>query len=226
MLTQADQLALDLLRQPADRDRHRDRRRCASLDDEPGIGLGAGTDVLGALTVTAALMLGVYTIVGPAATDGWTRRRTLGFGAGRAGPARGCSCVRETTAANPLVPLRDLPVPQRRRRQPDPGAAASPACSASSSSARCTCSRCSATARSQIGLAFLPTTLLMGALSVRYTEPLATRFGARRVLIAGLVLIGAGLVVFAQAPVDASYLVHVLPVMVLLGVAPGWPSRR
>jgi MFS family permease len=72
-----------------------------------------------------------------------------------------------------------------------------------------------------IGFAFLPTTVLMGALSVRYTEPLATRFGARRLLIAGLALIGAGLVVFAQAPVNGSYLVNVAPVMVLLGIGGG-----
>ena len=72
-----------------------------------------------------------------------------------------------------------------------------------------------------IGFAFLPTTVLMGALSVRYTEPLATRFGARRLLIVGLSLIGLGLVVFTQAPVDGSYLVNVAPVMVLLGVGGG-----
>ena len=37
----------------------------------------------------------------------------------------------------------------------------------------------------EIGLAFLPATLLMGTLSVRYTERLITRFGARRALLAG-----------------------------------------
>src|SRR3954469_22261035 len=42
------------------------------IEREDGVGLGAGTDVVGAVLVTAALMLGVYAIVGPAATDGWT----------------------------------------------------------------------------------------------------------------------------------------------------------
>ena len=50
----------------------------------------------------------------------------------------------------------------------------------------------------QIGLAFLPTTLIMGVLSFRYTEPLITRFGARRALLTGLALVTAGL-----APVHA-----------------------
>ena len=40
----------------------------------------------------------------------------------------------------------------------------------------------------EIGLAFLPTTLIMGVLSFRYTEPLITRFGARRALLTGLAL--------------------------------------
>src|SRR3954468_24555663 len=38
------------------------------LEPDRGVGLGAGTDVAGAVLVTAALMTGVYAIVGPAAT--------------------------------------------------------------------------------------------------------------------------------------------------------------
>jgi MFS family permease len=73
----------------------------------------------------------------------------------------------------------------------------------------------------EIGLAFLPTTVLMGALSVRLTEPLVTRFGARPVVIAGLLLIATGLARFALVPVHAGYVAHVLPVVVLLGVGAG-----
>jgi MFS family permease len=72
-----------------------------------------------------------------------------------------------------------------------------------------------------IGLAFLPTTLIMGGLSLRYTERLITRFGPKRTLVPGLVMIGAGLVLFTAAPVDGRYLVHLLPVMVLLGAGVG-----
>jgi MFS family permease len=61
----------------------------------------------------------------------------------------------------------------------------------------------------------------MGALSVRYSERLITRFGARTTLIPGLVLIGVGLALFAWAPVDGSYVRHVLPVIVLLGFGAG-----
>src|SRR5438270_5668220 len=47
------------------------------LESEPGIGLAHGADALGATLVTSALMLGVYTIVGEAADNGWTSSRTL-----------------------------------------------------------------------------------------------------------------------------------------------------
>jgi MFS family permease len=73
----------------------------------------------------------------------------------------------------------------------------------------------------QIGLAFLPVAVVMGALSVRYTDRLAARFGARTTLIAGLVLIAAALALFAQAPVRGGYAVHDLPVMLLMGAGAG-----
>src|SRR5947209_436259 len=52
------------------------------VPDEPGIGLREGADVPGALLITSALMLGVYTIVGPAAKHGWGSASTLALGAG------------------------------------------------------------------------------------------------------------------------------------------------
>src|SRR4051812_4390371 len=51
-------------------------RRLIPADE--GVGLGAGADVAGALLVTSALMLGVFTIVKPAAESGWLAGSTLG----------------------------------------------------------------------------------------------------------------------------------------------------
>ena len=73
----------------------------------------------------------------------------------------------------------------------------------------------------QTGLAFLPSTIVMGTLSLRYSERLIMRFGARTTLIPGLVLGVAGLLLFTRAPVDGSYVEHVLPVMLLLGAGAG-----
>jgi len=73
----------------------------------------------------------------------------------------------------------------------------------------------------QIGVAFLPTTIVMGVLSIRYSERLIMRLGARTTLFPGLLLIAAGLALFTRAPVGGSYVEHVLPVVVLLGVGAG-----
>ena len=63
--------------------------------------------------------------------------------------------------------------------------------------------------------------VLIGAFSLRVSPGLVMRFGARATLLPGLVLIVVGLALFARAPVDAAYVVDVLPVMVLLGVGAG-----
>jgi MFS family permease len=73
----------------------------------------------------------------------------------------------------------------------------------------------------EIGLAFLPATIVMGALSLRYSEPLMTRFGPRAVVIAGLALIGVSLLLFARVPVDGNYVVDILPLTILLGLGAG-----
>ena len=69
-----------------------------------------------------------------------------------------------------------------------------------SSSAPSTSSTCSALRRAQIGLAFLPVDVVMGTLSVRYSEPLITRFGAAR-CCRRHVADAAALALFAFAPV-------------------------
>src|SRR3982750_2527492 len=75
------------------------------VERDKGIGFGSGADVLGAALITASLMLGVYTIVKPAAEQGWGAGRTLAFGAG-AVALLVAFVAREATARNPLIPLR------------------------------------------------------------------------------------------------------------------------
>ena len=73
----------------------------------------------------------------------------------------------------------------------------------------------------EIGLAFLPTTLAMGIMSIRFSDRLINRFGPKNVLIPGLTLIGLGLALFTNTPVDGVYLENVLPPMLLLGIGAG-----
>ncbi|GAB2563002.1 DHA2 family efflux MFS transporter permease subunit [Kribbella endophytica] len=186
---------------------------------DKGLGLGRGTDVPGAVLITAALMVGVFTIVSPAAELGWTAPRTIALGALTL-TLLACFIVRESTAANPLVPLRIF------RSRTLTGANLVQALSSSGMFGifflgSLYLQRVLGYDALEIGLAFLPTTLVMGLLSVKYSEKLVMRFGPRRPLIAGLSLIVVGLVLFTQAPVGGSYVVHVLPVLILLGLGGG-----
>ena len=73
----------------------------------------------------------------------------------------------------------------------------------------------------QVGLAFLPANLIMGAFSIGLSAKLVMRFGIRVPLAIGLGLASVGLVLFARAPVDGSFAVDVLPAMILLGFGAG-----
>jgi MFS family permease len=73
----------------------------------------------------------------------------------------------------------------------------------------------------EIGLAFLPTALAIGGLSVGLSARLITRFGPRPVLIVGLVLILVGLVLFTRLPVGGTYFADLLPAILLVGIGAG-----
>ena len=73
----------------------------------------------------------------------------------------------------------------------------------------------------QVGLAFLPANLIMGAFSIGLSAKLVLRFGIRTPLATGLSLAAVGLVLFARAPVDGNLLVDVLPAMIVLGFGAG-----
>jgi EmrB/QacA subfamily drug resistance transporter len=188
------------------------------IDRDEGIGLARGADVLGAVLVTGALMIGVYTIV-KTSDYGWGSDHTLAFGAA-ALALLVAFVVREARTATPLIPLRIF-----RSR--------------SVSGANLVqflmvgglfgmfflgslyLQRVLGYGAIEIGLAFLPVALLIGAFSLGLSARLITRFGARATLLPALVLIAVGLVLFAQAPVGASYASDILPSMVLLGIGAG-----
>jgi MFS family permease len=73
----------------------------------------------------------------------------------------------------------------------------------------------------EVGLAYLPATLVMGIMSFRVSARLNTRYGPKATLIPSMVAIAAGLLLFARTPVEASYVVDLLPPMVLIGLGAG-----
>ncbi|MGH2798115.1 MAG: MFS transporter, partial [Thermoleophilaceae bacterium] len=72
-----------------------------------------------------------------------------------------------------------------------------------------------------VGLAFLPSCIVMGTLSLGYAEKLIMGVGPKAALVAGLSSAAAGLVLFSRAPVDATYVTDLAPVMLLLGAGAG-----
>jgi len=77
------------------------------------------------------------------------------------------------------------------------------------------------TVRSTSAWTFLPMAVVVGAMSLGLAERLQTRFGAKTMLMPGLVLVAAGLLLFARVPVDGKYVVDVLPGTLLLGTGFG-----
>ena len=189
------------------------------LPAQPGAGLAAGADVAGGLLITAALMTGVYAIVGPAARHGWGDGRTVLAGTVSLLLAAGF-LVREATAATPLMPLRIL-----RSRE----ALVANGVQVLSVAGMFGMFFLGALYLRnvlgydalQIGLAFLPVTVTMGMLSIRYSERIVMRLGPRTAMLAGLPLIMGGLALFARAGIHAAYLPAVLPSMILLGAGAG-----
>src|SRR3954464_8366629 len=184
------------------------------IERDKGIGFGDGADIPGAVLITSSLMLGVYTIVKPAADYGWGSGRALAFGAGSLALLI-AFVVREDRTGNPLVPLRIF------HSRNVSGANLIQALLVAGMfglffMGSLYMQRVLGYDALQIGFAFLPATLIMGTLSLRYSEQLILRFGARRCLLTGMVFVAAGLALFTRAPVDGVYVTDILPVMVLL----------
>ena len=188
------------------------------VEDREGIGLDKGADIPGAVLLTGGLMLFVYTLL-ETGKQGWGSTQTLLLG-GVAIALLVAFVMRQARVENPLMPLRLF----RSRNVTGANAVMgllvvgffgmffmgalymqgildySPL---------------------GVGFAFLPSCIVMGTLSLRYAEQLIMGFGARNALITGLLFAGAGLLLFARAPVDGSYVAHILPVMLLLGLGAG-----
>jgi EmrB/QacA subfamily drug resistance transporter len=183
-----------------------------------GIGLRRGADVVGAALVTGALMLGVYTIV-KTQSYGWGSAHTLGLGALSVALLLGFVGW-ENRTANPLMPLRIL-----RNRNVSGANLVQMLFVAGMFGmfflGSLYMQRVLGYSALQIGLAFLPVALLIGALSLGVSPRLIMRIGGRATLVPGLAFGAAGLGLLTQAPVGASYVADLLPSMVLVGIGAG-----
>jgi MFS family permease len=188
------------------------------IESDEGIGIGRGADVLGALLVTASLMLGVYTIV-KASEYGWGSLHTLGLGAVSL-VLLGLFILRQARGVNPLMPLRMF------RSRNVSGANLVQVMTVAGLFGMfflgtLYLQRVLGLDPLQIGFAFLPSTIVMGIFSAGLSARLIMRFGARQSLIPALVALAAGLLLFARAPVGGDYAVDVLPPVILIGIGAG-----
>ncbi len=188
------------------------------VEGREGIGLREGADIPGAVLITGALMLGVYTIL-EAGEQGWGSMQTLGLG-GVSAALLTAFVARQGRIANPLMPLRLF------RSRNVAGANAVMALLVVGFFGMFFLGALYMQdvlgyTPLGVGLAFLPSAIVMGTLSLGYAERLIMGVGAKTALIGGLALAGAGLLLFTQAPVDGAYVTQLLPVMLLLGGGAG-----
>jgi EmrB/QacA subfamily drug resistance transporter len=188
------------------------------VDDPEGLGLKEGADFPGAALVTLALMLGVFTIL-QITEWGWVDPRTI------AGLLISLVLLliflrRQGRVANPLMPLRLF---QSRN-----------VVGANSVQALLVAGmfgmfflgalylqKVLHYSALEVGLAFLPTTIVMGGLSLGFSEKLIMRFGPRNILIPGFILVTIALLLFARTPVDGDYVTDLLPPFLLIGIGIG-----
>ena len=188
------------------------------IDETEGIGLRQGVDIVGSVLVTAAMVLGVYSIV-TAAEYGWASVHTLGFG-GAAVTLLASFLVLEGRITNPIMPLRIL------RIRSLVGASVARAMLATGMFATFflgTLYLQHVRGYSAIGtgLAFLPWSISLGVLSLGITARLMHRFGPRRTLIPGMVAIVAALVLMANTGQNASYFPELFGAYLLFGIGAG-----
>src|SRR3954451_13043720 len=183
-----------------------------------GIGISEGADFPGAGLITASLMLGVFTILRIEAW-GWNDTRIFVLGAISLA-LLAIFIRRQATIAKPLMPLRLF------RSRNVAGANALQALLVAGMFGMfflgaLYLQRVLGYSPLEVGLAFLPTTLVMGTLSLGFSEKLIMRFGPRTTLIPGVCMVVVALLLFARTPVDANYLTDLLPPFLLIAVGVG-----
>jgi len=175
-------------------------------------------DVAGAITVTASLMLAVYAIVN-GNEQGWTSVQTLGL-LGLAVAGLALFLLIEARVDSPLMPLGLFKLRS---------VAASNIVGILWSAAMFAMFFLSALylqlvlgySPLEVGLAFLPANLIMGAMSLGLSAKFVMRYGIKPPLVAGMGFVAVGLALFARAPVDGNFAIDVVPSMIILGIGIG-----
>jgi EmrB/QacA subfamily drug resistance transporter len=188
------------------------------IEEHEGIGLREGVDVPGAVLITGAVMLIVYTIV-RTEEYGWGSLHTIGLGA-VAVALIVAFVARQGRIANPLVPLRMFRLRMLSSTNAIGGLVVLGLFGWFFLSALYLREVLGYSALGT-GIAYLPASLAIGGVSFAVAPVAVARFGGRATQVTGALLLAAGIALFTRAPVDATYAVDVLPGMLLLGIGAG-----
>jgi EmrB/QacA subfamily drug resistance transporter len=175
-------------------------------------------DVAGAITVTASLMLAVYAIVN-GNDEGWTSGRTLGT-LGLSALLLAVFLAIEARVSSPLMPLGLF----RNRNVSTAnvvGAVMAAGMFAYFFFSALYLQLVLEYTPLEVGLAYLPGTIVWGASSLLLSDRLVMRFGIKPPLLAGLSLMTLGLVLLARAPVDGNWATDILPATIAVGIGAG-----
>lgn len=175
-------------------------------------------DIFGAISITAALMLAVYTIVNGNIV-GWTSLRTLGMLAASV-LLIVIFIFTESKVRSPLMPLSLIKM-RNIATANIVGVLWAAGMFAWFFLSALYLQLVLGYKPMQIGLSFLPANLIMAVFSLGLSAKLVIKFGIKKPLSVGLFLAAAGLALLARAPVNGNFVTDVLPSMVLLGFGAG-----
>ncbi|PJE98191.1 MFS transporter [Streptomyces carminius] len=188
------------------------------IERDPGQGLNKGTDFMGAVLITAGMMLLVYTIV-DAERAGWGSVRTLLLGLLSIALLVGF-VVRQATAAQPLLPLKIF-----RSRSLTAANIVQFMMIAGMFGllffGTLYLQRVLGYSPLEAGLAFVPIAVVIATVSLGFSARLITRFGQRPMLFLGLALIIAAFVMLSFIRVEGVYVVDFMPASVVMGLGFG-----
>lgn len=190
----------------------------ALLPTGRGSATAARLDIAGAITITASLMLAVYAIIN-GNQAGWMSGQTLGLLAAAAVLLALFLSI-EARVQAPLMPLGLF----RLRNVATAnviGVLWTAAMFAWFFLSALYLQLVLGYSPLQVGLAFLPANVIMGAFSLGLSAKIVMRFGIRLPLTVGLLLAAIGLALFARTPVEGNFIIDVLPAMTLLGLGAG-----
>ena len=188
-----------------------------TIDADRGVGLRAGSDLGGAVLVTAGLMVGVSPSSAPPTTAGRARRPWA------SAPCRSAwsgFVARQATARTPLLPLRLLSSRNLTGANAVQALMVAGAFTFLFLSALYT-QRVLGYGASQVGLAILPTALVIGAVSLGLSA-LSARIGPRAMVLGGLALMALGLA-RSGACRSTVYVTDLLPAVVRWARGSGSP---